>query len=345
MKKKLVIYSCVALFFAAAFGKALYQYAHAPANSEGRETTVIILRGQGFAKTARMLADAGCIRRPAWFLAIARFTRADTQARAGEYSFSGAMSPLQILAMLKEGRTVRHKVTVVEGANMGDIALVVEKAGLCAARDFLAAARDTSLASRMGFGVRTFEGYLFPDTYFFQKDATPQDIIRAMTQRFRQVYGKQWENRARELGLTTSQVVTLASIIEKETGNGAERDKVASVFHNRLATGMRLQSDPTVIYGLSAFDGNITHKDLQAFTPYNTYKISGLPPGPIASPGAASLRAALFPAATRYLYFVSKNDGTHYFSTSLEEHNSAVRRFQLGARHSSQAQTRQNHAS
>ena len=181
----------------------------------------------------------------------------------------------------------------------------------------------------MGIPGKTVEGYLFPETYFFQKQASAEKIIRAMIGRFKSVFTKEWKNRAQELGFSVHEIVTLASIIEKETGVAKERSIISSVFHNRLEKGIRLASDPTVIYGIENFDGNLTRQDLRTRTPYNTYTNYGLPPGPIANPGKAALEAALYPADTPYLYFVAKPDNTHHFSTTLAEHNRAVRKYQL----------------
>jgi UPF0755 protein len=175
----------------------------------------------------------------------------------------------------------------------------------------------------------SFEGYLFPDTYFFPRGVLAKDIITTMVNRFWTQFGVDWKERADELGLSVHEVITLASIIEKETGVSSERPIISSVFHNRLKKRMRLESDPTVIYGISDFDGNITRKHLDTHTPYNTYRIRGLPPGPIANPGAAAIESALFPAETDYLFFVSKKDRTHKFSTTILEHNRAVRKYQL----------------
>ena len=198
--------------------------------------------------------------------------------------------------------------------------------------DFIQAATDTTRVRQIGLEGETFEGYLFPDTYFFPKEVTIERIISTMVKRFWSVFVPEWQARAKDLGLTVHQVVTLASIIEKETGAPFERPIISSVFHNRLKKKMRLESDPTVIYGIKNFDGNLTRKHLTTPTPYNTYKIRGLPSGPIASPGGASLEAALYPDDTKFIYFVSRKDRTHQFSTNLKQHNRAVQKYQLGRR-------------
>jgi UPF0755 protein len=175
----------------------------------------------------------------------------------------------------------------------------------------------------------TLEGYLFPDTYFFSKETDCKTLITKMVSTFHKTFNDMWKARAKELDLSVHEVVILASIIEKETGNAKERAVISSVFHNRLKRNMRLESDPTVIYGVSDYHGRIRYKHLRRVTPYNTYKINGLPAGPIANPGALALKAALYPARTNYLFFVSKNDTTHQFSTNLKDHNKAVKKYQL----------------
>jgi UPF0755 protein len=193
---------------------------------------------------------------------------------------------------------------------------------------FLAFATDPQAAKRYKIPADTLEGYLFPDTYLIPRRITPEPLVQLMLRRFHDRLTPEIKRAAKQNGMTLHQIVILASIIEKETGNVAERRRISGVFHNRLKRGMRLQSDPTVIYGIPDFNGNLTREHLNTKTPYNTYAIDGLPKGPIANPGIASIRAAAFPEETDDLYFVSKNDGTHVFSSTLREHNRAVRRYQ-----------------
>jgi UPF0755 protein len=222
-----------------------------------------------------------------------------------------------------------YKVTVPEGSTLKQIAAIVESAGLATRAEFLSVAADADFVREKGIDAGTFEGYLFPETYFFPKNTAAREVITAMVDRFRSVFTEAWKKRAADIGLSVHQVLTLASIIEKETGAPSERPIISSVFHNRLRRGMRLETDPTVIYGIDDFDGNLTRKHLATPTPYNTYLISGLPPGPIASPGRAAIEAALYPADTAYLYFVSKKDGTHQFSKTFADHNRAILTYQL----------------
>jgi UPF0755 protein len=231
-----------------------------------------------------------------------------------------------------KGRVKLYRITLPEGVNMNEIAAVLEKAGFCEKNNFLDLCQDRSFIQSLGIKSITLEGYLFPDTYFFPKHSPCKKIITAMVEHFKLIFTQAWQDRAAELKLSVHDIVTLASIIEKETGDATERPLIASVFHNRLAKNMRLESDPTVIYGIKDFDGNIKRKHLKTVTPYNTYQIRGLPMGPIANPGAASLAAALYPAQTQYLFFVSKKDTTHKFSRTIQEHNRAVRKYQLKKR-------------
>lgn len=307
-------------------------YAKTPADPNAANVRFEVLRGNGLAAIAKQLERTGIIMQPKWFVLTARLSGDDVRVRAGEYMLSPAMTPLEVLDALINGKAVLYKLTVPEGVNLSQIAMLAQKAGFGEARNFIKIANNPAVFSTQVAGASSLEGYLFPDTYHFNKDETPEKIIRAMTKRFYFVFNEKWKNRAAQIKMSVHEIVTLASIIEKETAATHERVIVSSVYHNRLKKGIRLQSDPTVIYGIKGFDGNITKKHLETPTPYNTYMNKGLPPGPIASPGKASLTAALYPADTKFLYFVAKKDGTHKFSTSLEAHNRAVRKYQLRRR-------------
>ena len=279
--------------------------------------------------TAADLHDRGIIQNAFKFNLYARIKGYDKKIKAGEYRLKPAYSPREILEIMVSGKVQLYKITIPEGYNLVQIADMMPEAGLGPADDFLAAANDDALTGEHSISGGSFEGYLFPDTYHFPKGVSPEKIIQTMVRRFREVFTSAWEGRARERKMTVHQVVTLASIIEKETGAPSERPVISSVFHNRLKKNMRLASDPTVIYGIKDFDGNLTRKHLRTPTPYNTYLIKGLPPGPIASPGKAALEAALYPAETDYLFFVSRKDRTHQFSSNLKDHQKAVRKYQL----------------
>jgi len=324
--KILLILLCIPVYFAA----DLYYYSKQPASPSAANTLIInVAPGQTFQKTVKDLYQNHLINHPLKFILMAKLQKLDRKIIAGEYELSTAMTPVTIFEYMTKGIVRLHKLCIPEGYNLVQIAENIEKSGICSKEKFLAAANDAKLAAAMRIPASGFEGYLFPDTYYFSKGVPPEQIISAMVAQFRKTFQDDWKKRAGELGFTQHEIITLASMIEKETGVAEERAVVASVFHNRLKQNMRLASDPTVIYGIEDFNGNITKADLNRLTPYNTYQISGLPPGPIANPGALSIKAALYPAVTDYLYFVAKGDHTHYFSTSLAEHNQAVKKYQL----------------
>lgn len=246
--------------------------------------------------------------------------------KAGEYSLNKSMAPVRIFHLLASGAVKTHPVTLPEGLTIEQIAGILAEKDLVNKEEFIALATDKALAAAYHIDGQSLEGYLFPDTYFVSRDRGSREIIDLMVERFWDVYNGLVKDRHSQMPLW--EVVTLASIVEKETGLPEERPVIASVFLNRLKKRMRLESDPTVIYGIKDFDGNLKKRDLDSPSPYNTYCHYGLPPGPIANPGRESLRAVLIPAETDYLYFVSKNDGSHHFSATLSEHNRAVARYQ-----------------
>ncbi len=307
----------------------LADYAASPADPRAENQLVLIPAGSGISSVSRILARLNIIDDAFKFKAAFYLKNRRARIKAGEYRLSAAMSPDKIMDILIRGDVFLHRLTIPEGYNIKQIARLVEKSGLATGESFLQAATAPDFTAALGIAAETAEGYLFPETYFFPSTVTPNEIITAMTGRFWSVFSKEWKARAKDTGFSVHQIVTMASIIEKETAAPQERPLIASVFHNRLKRGMRLESDPTVIYGIPDFNGNITRAHLNTPTPYNTYRISGLPPGPIANPGKASLEAALYPAKTSFLYFVSTGKGTHHFSTSFTEHNRAVQKFQL----------------
>ncbi len=293
------------------------------------EKTMTILPGQGLKAIAGGLEDEGIISNGLYFSLYATLQKAGKKLQAGEYLLSASKSPEEILDIFVKGRVKLYRITLPEGLTIREVGALVERENFCTLEKFTALCRHAPLIKKLGISAGSLEGYLFPDTYFFPKQAACEDIIAAMTGRFKSVFTEDRRQRAEDLGFSVHEILTLASIIEKETGDASERPMISSVFHNRLKKNMRLESDPTVIYGLENFDGNIKKIHLQTHTPYNTYQITGLPPGPIANPGDLSLEAALYPATTPYLFFVSKNDTTHYFSETFEEHTKAVARYQL----------------
>ena len=301
-----------------------------PYHGHSSVAEIEIRRGDTFASVARELGEKGVVSQPRLLAFWARLRGLDTRVHRGLYRFEGAVSPRSVLDGLVRGRTVFYKVTIPEGFTVRQIGGLLERKGLATPERFAAAVSDPAALARLG--AESMEGYLFPTTYHFRALATEEEIAKTMFAEFKDTFTPEMEARARELGMTRHQVVTLASIIEKEGGPVADMPLVSAVFHNRLKRRMRLQSDPTVIYGLEDFNGDLTRKHLRTPGPYNTYTIKGLPPGPIANPGLAAMKAALYPADVGYLYFVSTNDGRHHFSARLRDHNQAVRKYQKNRR-------------
>lgn len=298
---------------------------------------VEVPEGASFKETANLLAENGLIISPFWFRLLGKFQDAERKIRPGEYDLHTAMRPAEILGTLVSGRVIQYSVTIQEGLTARQVARVLGATGIVKEADVARLVSDPAFIKSLGIEAKTLEGYLFPDTYYFPKRTKAEDVVKAMVNHLRQVYTPEMHVRSAALKMTETQVLTLASIIEKETGQDAERPLISAVFHNRLRKGLLLQSDPTVIYGIPDFNGNLTRADLAKRTPFNTYTNAGLPPGPIANPGARSIMAALNPAPVNYLFFVSKNDGTHQFSATLGEHNRAVDHYQKQRRGARQA--------
>jgi len=287
-----------------------------------------IKKGMPISEISLLLKKEKIIRE-AWLFKLLTRIKYGTLIKAGEYRLTPAINLLQLLDILQHGKSICHRVTIPEGYTIRQIAAILADHGLADREKFIKAANDPALARKLGIQAESLEGYLFPDTYYFTKGVSEKVIIEAMVLRFNQVIPKEWKVRSREMGFDFHQIVTLASLIEKETSRLEEKPLISAAYHNRLREGMRLQCDPTVIYSLAAsFSGNLTKEHLSIDSPYNTYRVYGLPPGPIANPGKDSIQAALYPVKIGYRYFVSKNDGTHYFSYTLEEHNRAVEKYQ-----------------
>lgn len=286
--------------------------------------------GTGVSGIATRLAAAGAIRDPWSFRLGLRLTGRDRRLQAGEYRFDAPATVYDVIDRLARGDVYTHPVTFPEGLTVAEMAAVYERSGLGTREAFLAAA--AAAVPPAGDEADSVEGYLFPDTYRLARRAGADELIAAMLAGFRQAFPDDLRDEARARGLSLHEVVTLASLIEKETAVDAERPIVSGVYHNRIARGMLLQCDPTVIYALireGRWNGNIRRVDLDIDSPYNTYRYAGLPPGPIAAPGRAALEAAVRPADVPYLYFVSRNDGSHVFATTLAEHNRNVREWQV----------------
>ncbi len=289
---------------------------------------VDIPRGMSSGAIARKLAENGVVRSRVAFEILCRLRKRTLQA--GEYFFDRPATPHEVFRKIAEGHVYVKVVTVPEGKTMKEIAELMEHEGLVSRGAFLAAANDAALIEDLAPKARNLEGFLFPSTYQFSRHVTPEQIVDAMLRQFRDVWDRVQKEQAAADGRPTNEIVTLASLVEKETGVKEERALVAAVFQNRLERGMALQCDPTVIYALdlaNEYTGALSGKDLQIKSPYNTYRNGGLPPGPIANPGEASLRAALHPAEEDYLYFVANTQGGHVFSRTLEEHNRNVTQY------------------
>ena len=320
----IIILLAVAVFLAATH---VYITFYTPPSTVKAVRTVTIERGMSFRLVADGLEKAGVIRDAESFSLAARILGVYKKVKAGEYEFTTDMPPVDVLELLVKGKVKRYFVTIPEGYNLRDVAFVLKTAGLAEPEVFMARATDPELALSLGVEGPTLEGYLFPDTYEFTRGMKTDEMIARMAGRFIKGYSE-FEGEASRHGMSMRKVVTLASLIEKETGAPEEREVISAVFHNRLKKGIKLQSDPTVIYGINGFDGNIRKSHLSIKSPYNTYRHYGFPPGPIANPGRESISAALRPAKADFIYFVSRNDGSHQFSRTLKEHNRAVDEFQ-----------------
>jgi UPF0755 protein len=301
---------------------------HRPGPPVTRPVVVSVEAGQRFADVARELAEHGVLRHPSLLVAWARVTGADRQVRAGEFLITTPLSPVGLLARVTSRPDALHALTVPEGLAVREVVALLSAAGFGAEESFNCLLDDPAFLAAEELPPEGAEGYLFPDTYDFPLATPPDRILRAMLGRFRKVFTPELVQKAAALGLSAHQAVTLASLVEEEASRPEERRLVAAVFVNRLRRGMPLQSDPTVLYGRDGSDRRITRADLRRPTAYNTYAIPGLPPTPIVNPGRAALEAAVDPATVDYLYFVSRNDGSHHFSATLAEHNAAVARFQ-----------------
>jgi UPF0755 protein len=294
------------------------------------DSTVLFIKpGLSVREISRQLQEGRVLDAPWKLRLLARVTGKQKELKPGEYRFDVPSPPWRVLRTMVEGKVILHKVTIPEGFAAKEIVATLVLSGLADRQDLMEQLVRKDLLARLRVPGGSFEGFLFPDTYFFSKTDETEKMLETMVARFRQNITPDDVRKSKELGLNLLQWITLASIIEKESSVPAEHPIISSVFHNRLKKKMRLQSDPTVIYGIPDFDGNLTRKDLETPTPYNTYTQGGLPPGPIANPGASAIHAAVNPGRTEYLYFVADRQGKHVFSKTYEEHQKAVATFQL----------------
>ena len=290
-----------------------------------------VMAGSSLSRVAIELAEAGYLPSPTLFKLWARLKGAENSIQTGEYELHSGITPAQLLDKIVLGESVQYRITLVEGWTFQQALNALWSAGNI--RSSLNNSSLADIAQQMSLDYENPEGLLYPDTYFYTKGTLDIELLRRANERLNTVLSEAWESRLGSLPFANSyEALTMASIIEKESARSSERGLIAAVFVGRLDLGMRLQSDPTIIYGMGdRYAGNITRADLLEETPYNTYRIDGIPPTPIALSGEASIVAALNPSASDFLYFVAKGDGSHQFSRSLEEHNAAVREYQLGS--------------
>ena len=313
-----------------------FQFMHSGASDESNEVIFEVAPGQGMNFVAQMLSEKGLVKNGWLFAQYARITGESPKLKRGEYSLNTNMNPDQILAVITSGKSIFRNLTFAEGLNIFDVAEILEKVGYgTAAENIELMLNKDFIKTLLGEDQPSLEGYLFPETYQVTKFDTVKDILTQMVGRFLVVW-KDYENLAKLSGWTRHQTVIFASLVEKETGAKSDRPLVSSVFHNRLKKNMRLQTDPTVLYGVAMtqrkMPNNITKSDLLTPTPYNTYTNYGLPPTAISNPGKEAFEATFRPAQTEFLYFVSKNDGTTQFSESLNQHNNAVQTYQMNSK-------------
>ena len=327
-----LVASALALLAIGLAAAAGVRWALAPADRGAQAQLFVVAPGESLTAIARNLERDGLVKHADAVAWLARYHGLASELRSGEYRISATMTPDEILDRIARGQVETYPVVLPEGLRAEEIAERIQAAGLVDAEAFLEVVRAPESARELHVEGSSLEGYLFPETYRLPHGLPAKEVARVLIEQFREVW-REIEPRARRHDFSMLDVVTLASIVEKETGAPQERSLIASVFHNRLEKNMRLESDPTTIYGIAGFDGNLRRRDLEnTRNPYNTYQIRGLPPGPIANPGAAALRAVVDPAESDYLYFVSRNDGTHTFSRTYREHVNAVNRYQKRGR-------------
>ena len=327
IKRFLLLAAILILFLASWF---VFEFLSTP-KSPPEKILYEIESGEGAKSLAEHLKEEGILQKKMAFLLGHSLFYSQKTIKAGEYVFDLPLSIQKILQIITKGKILLHAATIPEGLTRMEIADHLESLGFSGQQAFMKASEDTTAISVIDSEARDLEGYLFPETYFFPKEVTPEKIVSSMTTQFKDTFSQEWMRRSDEIGLTIREIVILASLIEKETSLPEERPLVSAVFHNRLKKQMKLDCDPTIIYALKQdgqFKDRLHTKDLRLDSPYNTYLYRGLPPGPIANPGKDSIAAALYPADKDFLFFVSKNDGSHHFSRSFREHQNAVNKFQ-----------------
>ncbi|MCX5840723.1 MAG: endolytic transglycosylase MltG [Deltaproteobacteria bacterium] len=304
-------------------------YAKSPISDRDLTSTIDIPKGAGFLQIVDILDREGMVKNKFLFSVLALSKGIAGHIKAGEYELATSMTPVEIIEKIVKGDIKAYRVTIPEDFTLKQIAERLAAEKLVEEKIFISVTTDPKFLASLQIEAQSAEGYLYPDTYDFNRAMTTREIVKMMVSKFRKEVTPEMLKRAQELHLSATEFITLASIIGKETGYKEEKTLVSAVFHNRLKKGIPLQSDPTAIYDLKQYSHTVKRRQLDNDSPYNTYKIKGLPPGPIANPGIDSLRAALYPAPVNYLYFVSNNDGTHQFSSTLIAHNQAVLKYQI----------------
>jgi len=331
--KRLLLLAVLLALAAGAGAWVVYQRVQQPFRGfDGPEQFVEIAPGTGASTIGARLAEAGVVRDARTFRLALWLSGRGRELKAGEYRFDREATPFEVIDRIARGDVYKRLITFREGLTIREMAQVFEERGFGAAAEFEQAAKNASLIADLDSEAADLEGYLFPETYALPRGTSAAELVTQMVGLFKRLYAEPLRAEAAAAGFSTRQIVTLASLVEKETARREERPLVAAVYRNRLKVGMGMQADPTVIFALQRagrYDGNLSREDLQFDSHYNTYRYPGLPPGPIASPGLASLEAAVRPAAVSHLYFVSRNDGSHVFADTLAEHNRNVQQWQV----------------
>lgn len=330
--KKLLLGAMLVILLVAAATFWVWRGVALPYQGFEGEQFVVIETGSSVASIGRLLHEAGVVRDARSFQLAARLKRAETRMQAGEYRFAEPASAYEVVDRIARGDVYARPITFPEGRTAAEMAAIFEARGFGPGAGFLAASRDVSRVAAFDQDARDLEGYLFPSTYLLPRSATAAVLVGQMVQSFERAFDADLRAAATARGFSIREAVTMASLVEEEAQIPDERPIISAVYHNRLKIGMGLQCDATVIYAMQragTWNGNITRADLAMDSPYNTYRYRGLPPGPIANPGRASLEAAVKPADVPYLYYVSRNDGSHAFATTLDEHNRNVQQYQI----------------
>jgi UPF0755 protein len=317
-----------------------------PPSKEKVWKEVQVTEGMSFKAISGTLQKEGVIRYRGYFEIIGRLQGISRKVRVGYYGLNTNMSMWDVLEALRKGKIIEYEVVVPEGYNLYQIGWTLSNTPLISdPQEFIKLVKDKNYVHSLGIEADTLEGYLFPDTYYLPKGIKLEDIPKKMVLRYKAVFDDSYRVRAKELGFTENQILTLASIVEKEAKVSSERKLVSAVYHNRLKKGMKLQADPTAVYGTKAWITKVTAQDLKRKSPYNTYIHKGLPPGPIANPGQGAILATLYPENVDYLFFVAQGDGSHYFSKDFGSHEKAIGRYRSNkknAKKQAKAKAKQN---